>query len=86
MALAKHRVVEATKARTEFSDLTNRVAYGRERLIVGRRGKMLMAMIPIEDLELLEALENARDLKLANEALNEPGATSWKKFKADRGL
>ena len=33
-----------------------RAAYGKERTIVSRRGKDLAAVIPVEDLQLLERL------------------------------
>ena len=45
-----------SKAREEFPDVLNRAAYGKERTIVSRRGKDLAAVIPIEDLRLLERL------------------------------
>jgi prevent-host-death family protein len=43
-------------AREEFPDVVNRAAYGKERTIVSRRGKDLAAVIPMEDLQLLERL------------------------------
>ena len=45
-----------SKARDEFPDVLNRAAYGKERTIVSRRGKDLAAVIPIEDLLLLDRL------------------------------
>ena len=45
-----------SKAREEFPDVLNRAAFGKERTIVSRRGKDLAAVIPIEDLRLLERL------------------------------
>lgn len=45
-----------SKAREEFSEVINRAAYGKERTIVSRRGKDLAAVIPIDDLRLLERL------------------------------
>lgn len=63
-------VVSAAEARTIFGELMARVSYGGERIIVKRRGKPLVAMISIEDLRRLEAMEDARDaelLKLAKE-------------------
>jgi len=63
-------VVSAAEARTLFGELMARVSYGGERIIVKRRGKPLVAMISIEDLRRLEAMEDARDaelLKLAKE-------------------
>ena len=42
--------------RAEVPDVLNRAAFGKERTIVSRRGKDLAAVIPIEDLRLLERL------------------------------
>ncbi|HED04172.1 MAG TPA: type II toxin-antitoxin system Phd/YefM family antitoxin [Candidatus Fraserbacteria bacterium] len=48
--------IKVAEARTKFSDLMARVAYGGERIIVMRRNKPMMAWISIEDLRRLEAL------------------------------
>ena len=48
--------LNVSKARDEFPEIVNRAAYGKERTIVSRRGKDLAAVIPIEDLRLLERL------------------------------
>jgi prevent-host-death family protein len=45
-----------SKARQELPEILNRAAYGKERTIVSRRGKDLAAVIPVEDLQLLERL------------------------------
>jgi prevent-host-death family protein len=79
-------LIDATEARASFSDLTNKVAYGKERIVISRKGKRLAAMVPIEDLELLEALEDKADLAAARKALKEPGTKSWERFKKERGL
>jgi prevent-host-death family protein len=42
------------EARNNFSDLMNEVAFGKGRIILTRRGRDLVAVIPIEDLHLLE--------------------------------
>ena len=46
----------ATQLRDDMTDLLNRVAYGHERIILRRYGKDLVALVPLEDLEVLEAL------------------------------
>lgn len=70
--------LNVSKAREEFSDVVNRAAYGNERTIVSRRGKDLAAVIPIEDLHLLERLAREEmdriDIADALAALTEPGA------------
>jgi prevent-host-death family protein len=48
--------LNVSKSREEFPEIVNRAAYGNERTIVSRRGKDLAAIIPIEDLRLLERL------------------------------
>jgi len=64
--------VEATKARNEFSDLINTVRYGSDRVLIGRRGKDVAALIPVEDLRLLELLEDQIDIAAARRALANP--------------
>ena len=81
--------VSTVDARNNFGDVMNRAAYGKERLILTRRGKNLVAMVPVEDLELLEALEDKLDLEEARIALAEAGkegTVSWDKVKQDLGL
>jgi prevent-host-death family protein len=54
--------LNVSKARDEFPEIVNRAAYGKVRTIVSRRGKDLAAVIPIEDLRLLERLaQDERD-------------------------
>jgi prevent-host-death family protein len=69
--------LNVSKAREEFPEVVNRAAYGKERTIVSRRGKDLAAVIPIEDLRLLERLAREEmdrlDLEDARVALAEPG-------------
>src|SRR5439155_25024831 len=63
------RRVSTSEARKELAELINRVAYARERVLIGRRGKELAALIPIADLRLLESLaEEAEDRLDADEA------------------
>lgn len=40
----------ASKAREGFSDTINRVAFGKERVVLRRRGKEVAAVVPIDDL------------------------------------
>jgi prevent-host-death family protein len=43
-----------TQAREELADLINRVAYGRERIILTRHSKPVAGIVPPEDLVRLE--------------------------------
>ncbi len=81
--------IPTVKARDEFSDLVNRAAYGKERVVLTRRGKPLAAVVPLEDVELLERLEDRIDLDEARAALAEArddGTVSWEEIKAEIGL
>ena len=78
--------VSTVKARDAFSEVINRAAYGKERVVLTRRGKAVVAVVPIEDANLLEELENRMDLEDARQALKEPGTIRWKKLKKDLGL
>ena len=55
--------ITAAKARENFAEVINQVAYGKERMVLTRRGRELVAMIPIEDLKALQALEDQIDLE-----------------------
>ncbi len=78
----------ATPARKEdYSALVDRVANGKERVKLTRDGKEVAAMIPIEDLELFEQLEDYVDLLESLEAFEEIEKTGrlipWEKLKAE---
>jgi len=68
--MAQLNVMEARKA---FSETVNRVAFGRERIVLERRGKRVAALVPVEDLELYERLleeyEDRLDIEEADKAL-----------------
>jgi prevent-host-death family protein len=63
--------IPISDARQNLGELCNRVAYGGERLVIARRGRSRVALVPIEDLKLLEALEDAIDVAAARKALRE---------------
>jgi len=71
----------ASTTRQNFADILNRAAYGGERIIVHRRKKPVAAVVPIEDLELLEKLEDEIDIAAARKALKEPGSIPWETVK-----
>lgn len=55
------RSVTTVALREELADVVGRVSYANERIGVTRHGKLAAVVISVEDLELLEALEDARD-------------------------
>ena len=78
--------IPAVKARAKFSDLITKAAFEKDRIVLTRNGKELAALVPIEDVLLLEELENKADLQAARKALKEKGSVPWEKLKADLGL
>ena len=58
------------------------VAYGGERIVLERRSKPMLALVSMEDLELLNALEDRADVKAAMKARKEKGAVPLEKIKA----
>ena len=67
-----------SKAREDFSTTVNRVKYQDQRIILQRNGKDFVAVVPIEDLELLEELEDRFDIAAARKARREP-SIPWEK-------
>ena len=46
--------IPVTEARAQLSELINRVGFGKERIILTRHGKPLVALVPAEVLERLD--------------------------------
>jgi prevent-host-death family protein len=65
MTKAATSFVNTADLRANCTDTVNRVAYGHERVVLRRRGKAIAAVVPMEDFERLEALEDAEDIKTA---------------------
>ncbi len=66
--------ISSTKARTLFADLVSRVSYGRERVVINKSGKDVVAMVPMEDLRLIVLLEDLIDGIEAERAMATPKA------------
>jgi prevent-host-death family protein len=81
----------ASKARDDFSDTLNRVAYKGERIVLRRRGKDVAVIVPVEDLPLLEKIEDELDVRearrvLANMKRSGRKPISLEKLKRELGL
>jgi prevent-host-death family protein len=84
--------INISEAREELPEVINRVAYGKERVIVERRGKDLAAVLPMEDLRMPERLEqeerDRRDLaaaRLASKDAKRKGTKSLQRFLRETG-
>ena len=75
-----------TDARQEFTALANKVMFGGKRICISKNNKPAFALVPVEDLQILEALEDEIDLNEALKALKEPGSIGLKAFKKKLGL
>jgi prevent-host-death family protein len=79
-----------SKAKAELTDIVNRAAQAKERTVLSRRGKGVAAVVPIEDLRLLEHLTrdemNRQDIEDARKALAEGGkSVPVREFMRDLG-
>lgn len=68
--------ISVSEARQDFAEVVNRVAYGKERVTVERRGRDLVAIVPMSDVLLLEAIEDQLDLTSARAALADAGGAA----------
>jgi prevent-host-death family protein len=83
--------LSCAEARERFEDLLDRAVKQKERVVLTRRGRPVAALVPITDVEFLEAIEGrleAEEYRRAKEEFEGSGeaATPWEKFKAELGL
>ena len=79
--------IPASEARLQFAEVVNKVAFGGERILLHRHGKDVAAIVPVEDLQLLESLEERMDLEAARAALKEKAPRiPWNRLKEQLGL
>lgn len=76
-------MVTLVQLRKRLAEVIDRAAHGEERVILARRGKAVAAIVSLEDVELLEALEDQMDLEDARVALIEAekeGTVAWEEL------
>jgi prevent-host-death family protein len=66
-----NRKFTTSTARAAFADIVSRAEYAGERTILHRRHKPVAAIVPIEDLELIERYEDELDRRLIRKARKE---------------
>ena len=68
------------EARKQLAEVVNRVAYGKERVVLTRHGREVAALVPLEDLKLLERLRGRltrRQVQRALREVQERGSLPW---------
>lgn len=81
-------IINTVDAKEQFTDLVNRVAHNKERVILTRRGKEIAVIVPLEDLTFLLESQDKHDLREAIESLKEArstGTVSLEQFKEEVG-
>jgi prevent-host-death family protein len=81
--------VTTAEARKNLTELLSRAAYGGERFVVTRHGKELVAIVPLEDVTLLDRLRGfleARDFEAALKEISEAGTLPWEEVRRELGL
>lgn len=62
--------INVVEAKNKFSELLGKVAYGKGRFIVERKGKPMVAVVSMEDLKKLEEMEDELDTRLLKAAVS----------------
>ena len=82
--------LSASQARSQLGSLLERTARRKQRVILTRRGRQLAAVVPLEDLRLIERLseeeEDRIDREEARKAKAEPGRIPYAQVRKELGL
>ena len=81
--------ITTAEARKRMSELTNRAAYGKERFVLTRHGKELVAIVPLEDVTLLDRLKTLlerKDFESAMAEIDKTGTLAWDDVRRDLDL
>ncbi len=78
--------VSMTKARQDFTNIANRVMFGSERICIEKNNKPAVAVVSVEDLEILEKLEDQIDIQAAKAALKKGKFITLEALKKQLGV
>lgn len=81
--------VSTADARRQLAELLNRSAYGKERFVVTRHGKEMVAIVPVEDLDLLEKVRRLlrrRDVRDALREVDDDDLVPWEELREELDL
>jgi prevent-host-death family protein len=80
--------ITTAEARKHMAELLNRAAYGGERFVVTRHGKDLVAIVPLEEVTLLDRLRtllSRKDFEAALEEVRESRTRPWSEVRRELG-
>ncbi len=72
--------------RANLADVLGRVRHGHERIVITKSGKPVAGLIPYDELEAIEALEDQLDREALSEARADGGRHLLKEVKKELGL
>lgn len=75
--------ISVTDAKVSFSKFLNRVAYGRERLVITSHGEPKAALISVDDLRQLEEMEDAQAARKGLAAYRAGETVPYEEFRAE---
>lgn len=81
--------VTTAEARRRMSELMSRAAYGKERFVVTRHGKGLVAIVPVQEAALLDRLRillEKHDYETALAEIEEAGTVPWEDLRTELDL
>jgi prevent-host-death family protein len=79
--------ISASELRKDTAEALNRVAYGKDRIVLHRRDKDVAVLISMEDYTLLRDLENRLDVEAIRKSKAKKGRNvAWEDLKAECGL
>lgn len=80
--------ITTAEARKHMAELLNRAAYGKERFVVTRHGKELVAIVPLEEVTLLDrlrALLGRKEFEAALAEVEEARTRPWEEVRRELG-
>ena len=75
-----------TDARHTFTEIANKVMVTGERIYISKNNKPAFAVVPITDVQLLQALEDKIDLEEALASLQESDSISLEELEKQAGI
>lgn len=81
--------ISVAEARSGLAELLNRVAYGKERLVITRHGREVAAIVPMDDYHLavrLRRLVMQKDVSHALRQLDSGDTSPWDELRTELGL